>query len=183
MRAVFLDRDGVINENRADHVKTWSEFRFLPGAIEAITRLSQTNLRIFIITNQAIINRKVVTRETVDAINEQMVRIIERHGGRIDGVACCPHRVDERCGCRKPQPGLLLEMARKHNLDLSQAILFGDALTDIEAATAAGCKSCLVLTGRGHEQLALASGRNGFAVAPDLLVAVETLLRKPAVAV
>jgi D-glycero-D-manno-heptose 1,7-bisphosphate phosphatase len=180
MRAVFLDRDGVINENRADHVKDWSEFRFLPGAPEAIVRLSRAGVGVFIISNQAIVNRGMVSRTTVEAVNRRMIREIERRGGRVSGVAYCPHRPDERCTCRKPRPGLLLRLARHHGLDLREAVVIGDALTDIEAGQAAGCRTILVLTGRGREQLALAeaAGRNGFSVAPDLGAAIDAMLRR-----
>jgi D-glycero-D-manno-heptose 1,7-bisphosphate phosphatase len=178
VRAVFLDRDGVINENRDDHVKDWSEFRFLPGAAGAVARLSQAGLLVFVITNQAIINRGLVSRHTVDAINQKMTRAIEQLGGRIQSVVYCPHRPDEGCACRKPRPGLLLEIANRYCLNLREAVLIGDALTDIEAGRAVGCESILVLTGRGPEQLALAtaSGKSGFTVARDLSSAVDLLL-------
>ncbi|MGQ9675825.1 MAG: D-glycero-beta-D-manno-heptose 1,7-bisphosphate 7-phosphatase [Chloroflexota bacterium] len=180
MKAVFLDRDGVINENRSDHVKDWSEFRFLPGTPEAIARLSRTGVRIFVITNQAIINRGVVSRQQVDAINRRMVREIENRGGRIDEVVYCPHHPDEACDCRKPRPGLLLSLARKHRLDLSDTALIGDALTDIEAGLSVGCDAILVLTGRGRDQLAqaVAAGKNGFRIASDLSEAVDLLTRR-----
>jgi D-glycero-D-manno-heptose 1,7-bisphosphate phosphatase len=170
VRAIFLDRDGVINENRRDHVKEWSEFRFLPGAIEAVARLSRAGIAVFVITNQAIVNRGLVSRHTVDAINARMAGEIARRGGRIEAIAYCPHRPDEECACRKPRPGLLLELARRYRLDLSRAVMVGDALTDIDAGLAAGCQAILVLTGRGSEELARArtAGRNGFRVAADL---------------
>jgi D-glycero-D-manno-heptose 1,7-bisphosphate phosphatase len=182
MRAVFLDRDGVINEKCAEHVKDWSEFQFLPGARESIARLAEAGVRVFIITNQAIVNRGIVTRETLDSVNRRMVEEIERRGGRVAAVAYCPHRPDERCFCRKPQPGLLLHLAREHGLDLSATVLIGDALTDIEAGQAAGCQTILVLTGRGTEQLAMANatGQNGFRVAADLSQACELVLAGPA---
>ena len=183
MQAIFLDRDGVINENHPDHVKRWSEFRFLPGAPEAIARLSRAGVRVFVITNQAIINRGTVSRDTVDAINEQMIEEIGRRGGRIEAVAYCPHRPEERCDCRKPRPGLLFRLAREHGLRLEESVVVGDALSDVEAGQAAGCQVCLVLTGRGREQLALAmaAGKNGFKVASDLGAAVEMLLGPPSV--
>src|SRR5581483_7374460 len=84
VKAVFLDRDGVINENRPDHVKSWAEFRFLPGALEAIARLSRAGVKVFVITNQAVVNRGIVSPHTVDSINERMIGEIERHGGRIE---------------------------------------------------------------------------------------------------
>lgn len=178
MQAVFLDRDGVINENRSDHVKSWSEFRFLPNAREAIAELTRAGLKVFVITNQAAINRGLVGRETVDEINANMLAEIERHGGRVQTVAYCPHRPDEACSCRKPQPGLLLQLARQYGVDLTKSVLVGDALSDLDAGQAAGCRTIMVRTGRGEEQirLALSSGRNGFIVAADLLAATRIIL-------
>ncbi len=178
LTTVFLDRDGVINENRKDHVKRWAEFRFLPGALDSIARLSRSGVRVFVITNQAIVNRGMVSREAVDALNRRMLREIERRGGQITAVAYCPHRPEECCGCRKPKPGLLFGLARQHGLDLRETVVVGDALSDVEAGLAAGCRAILVLTGRGNEQLALATsaGRNGFAVARDLRAATDLIL-------
>lgn len=180
MEAVFLDRDGVINENRADHVKTWQEFQFLPGALEAIVRLSGAGFKVFVITNQAIINRGLVSRSTVDAINLRMVREVWNRGGRIDAVAYCPHRPEESCACRKPRPGLLHQIAREHHINLTRAVVIGDALTDLEAGQMVGCETILVLTGRGMDQLALARarGESGFLIAPDLSAATDVLLRQ-----
>src|SRR3984893_14496865 len=93
--AVFLDRDGVINENRADHVKCWSEFRFLPGVPDAIRRLTQAGCLVFVISNQAIVNRGLVTHDMVEAVNGLMLREVLRSGGRIQAVAYCPHLPDE----------------------------------------------------------------------------------------
>jgi D-glycero-D-manno-heptose 1,7-bisphosphate phosphatase len=182
VQTVFLDRDGVINENRADHVKSWSEFRFLPGALEAIARLSRAGIRLFIITNQAIVDRGMVSRATVDSLNQQMVEEIEREGGRIEAVAYCPHRAEDRCACRKPQPGLLLGLAATYHLDMDNAVIIGDALTDMQAGLTAGCQGILVLTGRGREQLAraAASGCNGFRIAADLSAATDLVLNRVA---
>jgi D-glycero-D-manno-heptose 1,7-bisphosphate phosphatase len=178
VKAIFLDRDGVINENRPDHVKSWDEFAFLPGAVEAIARVSRASVPVFVISNQAIVNRGIVTHDAVDAINSRMVRAIEAQGGRIEDVVFCPHRDEEMCDCRKPRPGLLLRLAQSHSLDLREAAFIGDALTDMEAGQAVGCQTILVLTGRGREQLevAEATGRNGFGVATTLDRAIEALL-------
>jgi D-glycero-D-manno-heptose 1,7-bisphosphate phosphatase len=178
VEAVILDRDGVINENRTDHVKNWDEFQFLPGAAAAVADLCRAGLRVFVMTNQAIINRGIAPRETVDDLNSRMVSEIRRCGGSIEAVACCPHRPDQGCHCRKPQPGLLIDLANRFGIDLSKSLVVGDALTDIEAGLAAGCSAVLVLTGRGREQLALASAtiRNRFAVAPDLCTIARWLL-------
>ncbi len=178
VQAIFLDRDGVINENRPDHVKSWEEFSFVPGAVDAIARASRLRVPVFIISNQAIINRGIVSRDVVEGINQRMAREIEERGGRIQEIAYCPHRPEEECECRKPRPGLLLELARSHSVDLREAAVIGDALSDMEAGQAVGCRTILVLTGRGREQLEVAhrTGRNGFSVMPSLDAAIEALL-------
>jgi D-glycero-D-manno-heptose 1,7-bisphosphate phosphatase len=178
LQAVFLDRDGVINENRTDHVKSWAEFRFLPGVPEAVARLTRVGVKVFVVSNQAVVNRGMASRAGVESLHQQMVREIERQGGRIEAVAFCPHRPEEECECRKPRTGLLLDLAHDHNVDLGRAALVGDALTDVEAGLAAGCQAVLVLTGRGREQLARAAdvGLSRFMVADDLSAATELLL-------
>ena len=179
-RAVFVDRDGVICRNRDDHVKSWDEFVFLPGAVESMVRLARLNLPIIVITNQAVINRGIVPEKVVENINACMVRVIEAAGGRIDRVMYCPHRPDEHCDCRKPQPGMLLRAAKDLDLNLDQSYLIGDAATDMQAARAAKCRRYLVLTGRGRRQLiqCLICGERGFAVKLSLKTAVNTILRR-----
>ena len=178
MQAVFVDRDGVINRNRPDHVKTWAEFEFLPGALDGLARFARAGLPVFVITNQAVVNRGLVSRRTEDALNRRMLGQIESGGGRVEAVAYCPHRPDEACVCRKPRPGLLRFLARLYDLDLQETVVVGDALADLEAGQAAGCSTVLVLTGRGREQLALAeaTGRNGFRVAADLDAAATLIV-------
>jgi D-glycero-D-manno-heptose 1,7-bisphosphate phosphatase len=150
--AIFLDRDGVINENRADHVKCWEEFEWLPGVLGSIRRLSQTGMPIFVVTNQAIINRGVTTEATLSEIHERMVMTAEQAGGRIDKVFFCPHDNHENCECRKPKPGMLKQAAQEFGIDLTKSFLVGDAWTDIEAGLAVGASSILVMTGRGRNQ-------------------------------
>jgi len=179
-RAIFIDRDGVICRNRNDHVKSWEEFVFLPGAREALARLADLNLPIVVITNQAIINRRMVPAEVVDDIHARMVRAIKAAGGRVDQVMYCPHRPDEHCACRKPQPGMLLMAARELGLDLSQSYLVGDAETDMRVGRAVGCRRYMVLTGRGRQQLIRCwlHGERGFTVTPNLGVAANAILRR-----
>ena len=150
--AVFLDRDGVINENRSDHVKAWEEFVFLPGVLDALRLLARHDRPIIVVTNQAVINRGLVRRETVEQVHRRMCDEIAQGGGRIDAIYYCPHRPEEGCDCRKPRPGLLLQAAREMSLDLPGSYFIGDALSDVEAALAAGCRPILVLTGRGQDQ-------------------------------
>jgi D-glycero-D-manno-heptose 1,7-bisphosphate phosphatase len=177
-KVLFLDRDGVINENRADHVKDWSEFRFVPGAPEAIARLTLAGWRIFVVSNQAIVGRGAVPHSTVDAVNDLMLDELGRSGGRIEAVAYCPHRPEEGCACRKPRPGLLLNLAARFKLDLRHAVVIGDALSDVKAGRSVGSRAILVLTGRGPEQLAhaRATGQHDFSIATDLRAAADLLL-------
>ena len=173
--AIFLDRDGVINRNRPDHVKAWDEFEFLPGVLEALRRLAGIGLPVLVVSNQGAIGRGLTTRAAVDEIHRRMAAEVRAAGGRIDDVLYCPHRPEDCCACRKPSPGLLLQAVERWDLDLAASVLVGDAEADILAAQSAGCRPLLVLTGRGAEQLAVlrASSRDGFIVADDLLAAVD----------
>jgi len=174
---VFVDRDGVINRNRPDHVKSWSEFRFLSGSVEALVRLTRAGHRTFVITNQAIVNRGVVSAEVVATINRRMAEEVARHGGCIDAVLLCPHLPEEGCGCRKPMPGLLLQARERLGANLEEAYVIGDFSSDLEAARVAGCTPILVLTGRGRQACKTMSlqGRHGYWVARDLMHAVELI--------
>lgn len=160
-RAIFLDRDGVINQNRPDHVKSWSEFVFESNVLPAIARLTSLQLPIIVITNQACIGRGLVEREVVDDIHRRMVVAVEKAGGRIDHVLLCPHHPSEECACRKPKPGMLLEAAQRWNLDLSRSFLVGDAITDLQAGWAVGCNTVLVKSGRGAQQWAALQQQGG----------------------
>src|SRR5690242_6879774 len=118
--AIFLDRDGVINENRSDHVKSWDEFEFIPGALESIARLTETGLPIFVVTNQAAVNRGLMSVETLNDIHERMKAAIRAAGGLITGVYYCPHDNHEACDCRKPGAGMLRQAAQDFPIDLSK---------------------------------------------------------------
>ena len=179
-RAVFIDRDGVICRNRDDYVKRWEEFVFLRGSLQALCRLAHLDLPIIVVSNQSIINRRMVPVETVEDINARMVRAIETAGGRIDRVLICPHRPDEGCACRKPQPGLVLTAAVEFGLDLAQCYLIGDAKTDMQVGRAVGCHRYLVLTGRGRRQVirCWVDGERGFTVVPNLRAAVNAIVRR-----
>lgn len=185
--AVFLDRDGVLNVNRSDHVKGWEEFEFLPGAIEAMRQLTRLRVPLVVVTNQAAIGRRLVPRERVDEIHRRMGAELRRAGARLDDVCCCPHDPRDGCGCRKPAPGLLLDAASRLSLDLSRSIFIGDAESDIAAGLRAGCRTILVLTGRGQAALRAIRRDPALAqpdeIAPDLRAAVpliEAMLPVPA---
>jgi D-glycero-D-manno-heptose 1,7-bisphosphate phosphatase len=176
--AIFLDRDGVINRNRPDHVKTWSEFEFLPGTLEALQHLTHLGWPVVVISNQAVVGHGLVSRETVEDINTHMVAVVQSVGGRIDQVLYCPHRPEEGCDCRKPRPGLLLRAADRLGLDLSRSFFVGDAESDVRAAQAVGCRPVLVKTGRGvgHMTLLRQNYVMGYYLADDLTDAVNWIL-------
>jgi D-glycero-D-manno-heptose 1,7-bisphosphate phosphatase len=152
MKSIFLDRDGVINRNRprGDYVKNWEEFKFLPGACRAIAQLTKAGFRLLVITNQACIGKGIVSWEAVQEIHARMVQEIARAGGEIEAVLCCPHLAGVGCDCRKPAPGLLLRAQREYRVDLKQALLVGDSVTDVQAAAAVGMPAIMVLSGLGQ---------------------------------
>ncbi len=153
--AVFLDRDGVINENRADYVKSWEELQLLPGALEALRTLANTPFAVVVVSNQAAVNRGLLNRQTLEEMHQRLWAVVTAAGGQLDAIYYCPHRPDETCTCRKPQPGMLLQAADHLHLALEQSYLVGDAITDLEAAVAAGVQPLLVRTGRGREHAVL----------------------------
>ena len=173
--AVFLDRDGVINVNRGDYVKAWTELKLLPGAIEALRILAATPYPIVVVTNQSAVNRGLMTYEMAESINDRLMILVSARGGRIDAVAWCPHRPEEQCDCRKPRSGMLTYTAHNLNLDLGRSYLVGDAADDLAAGMAVGCETALVLTGRGRDQYEVARRRwgAGCRVYPDLAAAAR----------
>ena len=148
-RAVFLDRDGVLNVNRDAHVRSWAEFRFLDGALEAVRRLHAAGWTLVVVTNQAAIGRGLTSAAAVAEIHDRMGEAIRSAGGAVARVEHCPHRPEESCDCRKPKPGMLRRGARAVGASLVDSYFVGDHLTDVEAALAAGCRPILVRTGRG----------------------------------
>ncbi len=152
-RVVFLDRDGVICRDRADYVKSWEEFRFIPGVKAALRALREAGITVLVITNQSVINRGIVTREALESLHGKMMRDIARAGGEISGIYYCPHRPDEGCDCRKPGTALLKQAARDHHLNLKKCVFVGDTLKDLEAGKGVGCRTILVQTGQGPETL------------------------------
>ena len=159
--AIFLDRDGVINENSEDHVKSWDEFQFIPHAIRTIRELTETGLPIFVVTNQGAINRGMMSVDDLNDIHTRMLAAITEGGGKITKVYFCPHTPQEKCTCRKPEPGMLLQAAEEYNIDLSKSFMVGDAWTDMAAGREAGTYNILLLTGRGRWNVAPSWDRLG----------------------
>jgi D-glycero-D-manno-heptose 1,7-bisphosphate phosphatase len=173
--AVFLDRDGVIIENRESYVTAWEDVRFIPGALEAVRCVSQTEFAVVVVSNQAAIARGLITLDDAVELNRRVMAVVTAHGGRIDGCYLCPHGPADGCDCRKPASGMLLAAATDLDLDLRASWLIGDAVTDAEAAVRAGCRPVMVRTGRGESQSALMPThlQTQVPVLPDLVAAVD----------
>ncbi len=151
MKLVILDRDGTINHDSDDYIKSPAEWQPIEGSLEAIARLTQAGYRIVVATNQSGISRGLFDTSTMIAIHDMLQRAASQFGGRIDAFFFCPHAADAGCGCRKPQPGMLLEVARRFNVSIGGVYMVGDAQRDLEAAAAAGARPVLVLTGKGEK--------------------------------
>jgi D-glycero-D-manno-heptose 1,7-bisphosphate phosphatase len=181
LKIVFVDRDGVINKDRHDYVKSWSEFEFLPKSLDALKLLRLNGYHIILVTNQSVINRRMVTEAGLKEIHEKMTRAVIDHGGTIEAVYYCPHVPEDGCSCRKPEPGLIYRAQADYGLDLSNTCMIGDNLKDIRCARRAGCgRVILVRTGHGKEaeHLCREGDTKPDHVADDLMTAVEWLLNE-----
>ena len=163
---IFLDRDGVINQDSPDYIKTPGEFHFIPRSPEAIALLTRSGFDTILITNQSAVGRKMVTPATLDAIFDKMRQGVEAAGGRIRDIFFCPHRPDEGCSCRKPRPGMIQAAAARYGIDVNASVMVGDSAKDIECGRAAGCgTTILVATGNGRKALAELADRG---IEPDV---------------
>jgi histidinol-phosphate phosphatase family protein len=151
--AIFLDRDGVINEDRKDYVKSWEEFRFINGVRSALRKIRQAGIPTAIITNQSVVGRGIIPEAELFDLNNRLLKEVQKSGGRITKIYYCPHHPDDHCRCRKPRIGLLKKAARELNLDLKKCVFVGDSLKDLQAGNRAGCRTVLVQTGQGRESL------------------------------
>ena len=178
-RAVFIDRDGTINVER-DYLYRTEEFEFIPGAAQAVRLLNEAGFLVIVVTNQSGVARGYYTEEDVHLLHRHISTLFEQAGSRVDAWFYCPHHPSGRgsyalpCRCRKPQPGMLLEAARRFDIDLDSSIMIGDKLVDVEAGRAAGCRSILVRTGYGRreEEVGLPAGIEVF---DDLLAVAEQI--------
>ena len=173
MKLIILDRDGVINEDSDLYIKSAAEWRPLKGSAEAIARLNHCGYRVVVATNQSAIGRGLFDMATLNLMHEKMRKVVAQAGGRIDAVFYCPHKDDDHCDCRKPKPGMLLEIARRFNVDLNGVPCVGDAVRDMQAGAAAGCEPVLVKTGKGVKTLAAGGLPEGTRVFDDLAAVAE----------
>lgn len=184
-RLVILGRDGILNRYREDHVKSPGEWVAIDGAIEAVARLNQGGWHCVVATNQSGIGRGAIDMASLNAIHVEMNRQMAREGARLDAVFFCPHTPEDGCECRKPQPGMLLDIGRRYAVDLHQIPMVCDTLRDLQAARTAGCQPHLVKTGRAaglvEAQLAeMLAQVPGMRVHDSLAAFAETLLAETA---
>jgi D-glycero-D-manno-heptose 1,7-bisphosphate phosphatase len=181
-RAVFLDRDGVINVEGGGHVRGAEELRLLPGAVEAIARICRAGWTVIVFTNQSGVGRGYMTQDDLDSIHDRLRCEVKCSGGRLTAIYACPHLPDAGCDCRKPKPGMLIQAAREHDIELRQSYAVGDSPRDIAAAAAAGCTAVLVLSGHTAEYPSAGyRGPEPDYIFPDLSSFADWLLSLPAV--
>ena len=176
MQLVILDRDGVINEDSPDYIKSPDEWMPIPGSLEAIARLHRAGWHVVVLTNQSGIARKLFDPDTLVRIHEKMRRSVAESGGRIEAIFFCPHGPHDNCNCRKPRPGLYLDLARRLRVSLTGVPAIGDSLQDLRAATSAGADPILVKTGKGAATLAAYNNSIVVPVHDNLASAVDALL-------
>ncbi|MCL5075743.1 MAG: D-glycero-beta-D-manno-heptose 1,7-bisphosphate 7-phosphatase [Chloroflexi bacterium] len=180
MRAVFLDRDGVINVSPGEHkyVESAEEFVFLPGVKRALRRLAKTPYAIIIVTNQSVVGKGLISLAQLEEIHYKMLEELNQAGGRIDKVYVCPHRPEENCACRKPKGGMLQTAAAEFGVNLKESFLIGDSLDDAQAGYEAGCRVILVLSGRYRGEATTSKKYGSFQLATDLSAAVEIIIAR-----
>lgn len=183
LKLIIVGRDGILNEFHEDHIKAPEEWVALPGALEAVARLNHAGWHVVVATNQSGIGRGMIDTAAVNAVHAHMLRRLQALGGRIDAVFLCPHAPEVQCDCRKPLPGMILEIGRRYGVDLAQVPMVGDTLRDLQAAQAAGCQPHLVRSGRaqaldGQQVAAMLAQVDGARVHADLAAFAAFLLER-----
>ena len=178
MKLVILDRDGVINEDSDEYIKSPDEWIPIPGSLDAIARLNHAGYSVAIASNQSGIARGYFTLETLAAMCVKMNDMLAPLGGRVDAVFFCPHGPDDGCDCRKPKPGMLTEIGNRFQASLANVQFVGDNINDVKAARAAGAKPVLVKTGKGEQTAGLIAENNtaNVPVYEDLADVVNSIL-------
>jgi len=176
VKLIILDRDGVINYDREQFIKSPDEWRPIPGSLEAIARLNHAGFRVVVATNQSGLGRRLLDTATLISIQEKLHKALTRVGGRIDAVFFCPHTADANCDCRKPKPGMLVDIGQRFGVELTGVPCIGDSLRDLQAAEACGAQPILVLTGKGEKTLRDGNFPKNTIIFPDLAFAVTALL-------
>lgn len=175
MKLIVLDRDGVINVDSEQFIKSPDEWKPIPGSLEAIARLNESGWRVVVASNQSGVGRGLFDMDTLNAINEKMTKAIGQVGGRLDAIFFCPHSADSTCDCRKPRPGMFVQIAERFNVDMRGVPVVGDSLRDLQAGVAVGCTPFLVLTGKGVKTQADPALPPGTQIFPDLAAVAAQL--------
>ena len=178
MKLIILDRDGVINEDSDDFIKSPEEFIPLPGSLEAIARLNHAGYTVMVATNQSGIARGLYDVGTLNRMHDKLRRLLANFGGHVDGIFYCPHGPDDNCACRKPKPGLMHDIADRLGVSLMGVPVVGDSLRDLQAARAVGAYPILVKTGKGETTLSKGKDLDGVPVFDNLAACVEALLQQ-----
>ncbi|MEM7027781.1 MAG: D-glycero-beta-D-manno-heptose 1,7-bisphosphate 7-phosphatase [Pseudomonadota bacterium] len=176
MALIILDRDGVINEDSDEYIKSPDEWHAIPGSLEAISRLNSNNYQVVVVTNQSGIGRRKFTVDDLNAIHLKMYSHLSQFGGSIDAVFFCPCTPRENCHCRKPKPGLYNQVAERLRVPMSKVFCVGDKMTDVQAATSAGGKPVLVKTGKGQSEIDEGKVPEGIPVYDNLATFVNELI-------
>jgi D-glycero-D-manno-heptose 1,7-bisphosphate phosphatase len=176
MRLIILDRDGVINQDSDDFIKSPAEWIPIPGSLEAIAQLTRANYHVAVATNQSGIARKLFDLDTLMRIHQKMHRAVADVGGLIDAVLFCPHGPKDDCECRKPKPGMLREISARLHTDLANVPIVGDSLRDIQAAEQTNAQPIIVRTGKGRDTIANNSIPDTVPIYEDLADVVQSLL-------
>ncbi|MHB1951430.1 MAG: D-glycero-beta-D-manno-heptose 1,7-bisphosphate 7-phosphatase [Acidiferrobacteraceae bacterium] len=176
MRLIILDRDGVINEDSDDYIKSVDEWIPIPGSIEAIARLYQNDYRIAVASNQSGVGRGLFSMDVLNRIHNRMIEAVVQQGGQVEAVFFCPHTPEQQCRCRKPRVGLFEEIADRLKVNLSTAYVVGDSLKDLEAARAVHARPALVRTGKGARTIAEGRGIADVPIFDDLAAFANALL-------
>lgn len=178
-KLVILDRDGVINKDSTEYIKSVEEWIPIAGSLEAIARLNHFGFKVVVVTNQSGLARGLFSLEQLNAIHQKMRQELDRVGGQLDGIFFCPHAPQDHCYCRKPLPGLLLEVRDRLGIDLNHIPVIGDSYRDLQSAWAVGAQGLLVKTGKGRTTLAhyrLELEESHTHVFADLSSAIETII-------
>lgn len=180
-KLIILDRDGVINHDSVEFIKSPGEWIPIDGSMEAIAQLNQAGYTVVVATNQSGISRKLFTMEALNAIHQKMHKAAQHAGATIDAVFFCPHAADFNCDCRKPKPGMMRAIAERYNVDLKGVPVVGDSLRDLQAGFLVGCLPHLVLTGKGEATMSTGGLPPGSLVHLNLATMAQHLLLAEAV--
>lgn len=176
MKLVILDRDGVINYDSDQFIKSPAEWKPIPGSLEAIAKLTHSGYRVVLCSNQSGIGRGLLDMSALNAINDKMYKALGVLGGRVDALFYCPHAAETGCECRKPKPGMYQDIAQRFNTNLQGVPSVGDSLRDLQAAASVACRPMLVLTGKGRKTQSAGGLPEGTMVFDDLAAAVRSII-------